>query len=219
MRKKMVEGQILPHHTAAGEALLWAFSQVRREKCVDPSHQKMAYMEGFVPQASLRYLMPASILSRVIQALNIQEKDTAFVIGAGTGYTAMILSYLAGSVTAFEQDKELLTRGQALVEQEGFHTIAYEKLEMLYDSEVYKETADVMVVEGAIESVPSFLTKRLKEKGRLACFRLTPGESDKFPMTEAIIMEKYNQLLTEKTLFLTDMPFLSFKSPEAFHES
>lgn len=209
-RKKMIEGQLKPHHPQA-DALLWAFSQVEREKCVALSHQNLAYTDGFIPQNHERYLMPAFTLSQTLEALKIQENDSVLIIGAGLGYSAMITCYMAQTITALEWDEDLMNKGHSLITEKNFDSIHYKHISSMNELKNYENTVDVILIEGAMNHIPAIMTNCLKEKGRLVAYVVNGLGSHSFPMTTAILVERYSHGIVEKNLFKTDMPLLTLQ--------
>ncbi|MFP3589604.1 hypothetical protein SCB29_39280, partial [Paraburkholderia sp. SIMBA_055] len=60
-----------------------------------------------------RYLMEPSPFAKLVQLARIKNTDVVLDVGCGTGYSAAILSQLAGSVIGLESDSLLLAAATA----------------------------------------------------------------------------------------------------------
>src|SRR5262245_20186943 len=119
-RTRMVESQLRPNKVT-DKRLLDAFLAVQRELFVPEHLQAVAYVDEDLPLGKGRYLMEPMVTARLLQAAAVERTDTALIVGAGTGYEAVLVALLARSVVALEEDPELARRARtALVE----HSIA-----------------------------------------------------------------------------------------------
>ena len=73
----------------------------------------VAYIDEDLPLGSGRYLMEPMIAGRLLQEAAIARTDAALIVGAGTGYEAVLAAMLARSVLALEEDPELARRARA----------------------------------------------------------------------------------------------------------
>ena len=105
-RLKMIENQLRPNKVT-DERVLDAFGRIRRELFVPPTLRGVAYVDDDLPLGGGRSLMQPMVAARLLQAAAVQPKDAALVVGAGVGYEAALLSLLARSVVALEENSEL----------------------------------------------------------------------------------------------------------------
>ena len=103
LRKKMIEGQLIPYHVTC-PALLKVFHDVPRENFIPTSLHPLAYSDAFLKISHQHYMMPPFLLGKMLQALNPQESSSTLVIGDITGYTAALLSALSGGVVSLIPD-------------------------------------------------------------------------------------------------------------------
>jgi protein-L-isoaspartate(D-aspartate) O-methyltransferase len=170
-RAKMVDGQ-LRTTDVTNQSLLAAMGSVPREAFVDVRHQALAYIDEDIEIApadaggSARYLMEPSPFAKLIQLADIRQGDIVLDVGCGTGYSAAVLSQLAGSVIALESDPALAERASSLLGSHGYDNVAVVPgpLEKGYPDEA---PYDVIVIEGAVGEIPEALFDQLKEGGRL----------------------------------------------------
>lgn len=165
LRTKMVDGQVRTTDVTS-LPLLDALLSVPREEFVPAARKSLAYIDEDLEIAPGRYLMEPSPFARIVQLADIQPGDFVLDVGAGTGYSAAVLSKLAGSVVALEQDPMLAAKAQSVLSALGYDTVAVVEGPL---SAGYPAQApyDVILLEGAVESIPQALFDQLKDGGRL----------------------------------------------------
>ncbi len=188
-RRAMVDGQIRTNDVT-DLGLLAAMLEIPREAFVPAQIAPLAYLDRDLPlnarhkglpddedfsgadgptpaERQLRWLIKPAVLARLIQAAAPQPHDRALVIGAGTGYSAAILSRLAAAVTALEEDVALARRAQSIVSQLGIGhvTIATGALDAGWAASA---PYDVILLDGGVELVPQPLFDQMGGDGRLA---------------------------------------------------
>lgn len=165
LRTKMVDGQIRTTDVTS-LPLLDALLSVPREEFVPGAKRSLAYIDEDIEIAPGRYLMEPSPFARIVQLAGIQPSDFVLDVGAGTGYSSAVLSKLAGSVVALEQDHALAERAQSVLSTLGYDTVAVVEGPL---AEGYAAQApyDVILLEGAVERIPQALFDQLKDGGRL----------------------------------------------------
>lgn len=165
LRTKMVDGQVRTTDVTS-LPLLDALLSVPREEFVPAARKSLAYIDEDLEIAPGRYLMEPSPFARIVQLAGIQPGDFVLDVGAGTGYSAAVLSKLAGSVVALEQDPTLAAKAQSVLSSLGYDTVAVVEGPL---SAGYAAQApyDVILLEGAVESIPQALFDQLKDGGRL----------------------------------------------------
>ena len=161
----MVDGQVRTTDVTS-LPLLDALLSVPREEFVPAAKKSLAYIDEDLEIAPGRYLMEPSPFARIVQLAEIQPGDFVLDIGAGTGYSSAVLSKIAGSVVALEQDAALAEKAQSVLSALGYDTVAVVKgpLTAGYPAQA---PYDVIVIEGAVERIPQILFDQLKEGGRL----------------------------------------------------
>ncbi|MCR5859913.1 protein-L-isoaspartate O-methyltransferase [Mesorhizobium sp. J428] len=165
LRTKMVDGQVRTTDVTS-LPLLDALLSVPREEFVPAAKKSLAYIDEDLEIAPGRYLMEPSPFARIVQLADIQPGDFVLDIGAGTGYSSAVLSKIAGSVVALEQDPALAEKAQSVLSALGYDTVAVVEGRLTAG---YPEQApyDVIVIEGAVEQIPPVLFDQLKDGGRL----------------------------------------------------
>ena len=158
-RAAMVDSQLRPEGVT-DLALLEAMGAIPRERYVPEGLHPIAYSDRAVPLAPGRVLMPPAALAQLIQELAPVTGERALVIGAGTGYSAAILSRLGLDVTALESLPALAAQARAI----GIE-IVEGPLEAGYEAGA---PYDLILIDGGVEQVPDVIVAQLADGGRLA---------------------------------------------------
>jgi protein-L-isoaspartate(D-aspartate) O-methyltransferase len=171
LRTKMVDSQ-LKTEGVTDPAVLAAFAAIPRERFVPAKLRPLAYVDNDLlikpPDGSTagRYLMEPAPLARLVQAAAIDPEDTALIVGAGTGYSAAVVSRLARGVAAVESDPGLAAEAARTLSALGITNAAVFNAPLAagYDKGA---PYDVILIDGAVEVVPEELFTQLHEGGRL----------------------------------------------------
>ncbi|MEZ5870320.1 MAG: protein-L-isoaspartate O-methyltransferase [Nitratireductor sp.] len=164
-RQHMVDGQIRTSDVT-NIAVLSAFQEVPREEFVTPEHLPLAYLDHELPIAPGRTIMAPATLAKLVQAASVSSGDIVLDIGCGSGYSTAILSRLANSVVAIEENVELVAKAGKTLSELGFdNAVMMEaKLSGGYASE---GPFDVIFIGGSVDMVPEKILDQIKDGGRL----------------------------------------------------
>ncbi len=200
-RLNMVESQ-LRTNKVTDEAVLDAFLAVPRERFVPDHLAGNAYVDEDIPLGAARYLMEPMVLARLVQLAAIGPEDGVLEIGAATGYASALLSRLAARVVAVESDAGLSATARALLQelQIGNVTLLEGHLEEGYPAGAPYE---VIVIGGAVASVPDALARQLADGGRL----VTVVKSSS-GMGHGVLMTRAAGVLSQRAVFDAGTPFL-----------
>lgn len=178
-RKNMVESQIRPSDIT-DRRIIRAMASIPREAFVPVAAAAIAYSEeeitiavphGTHPRRSM--LLPRT-LAAMIQSMNMGDQARVLVSGAGTGYSAALLSMIASTVVALEYPPALADDARRRLAEAGIQGVRVETgpLEAGYPAAA---PYDAILVEGAVDDVPPDLLDQLKDDGRLVAVRLERG--------------------------------------------
>jgi protein-L-isoaspartate(D-aspartate) O-methyltransferase len=172
-RTHMIESQLRPNKVA-DDRVLDGFARVRRELFVPEQLRPVAYVDNDLPLGRGRYLMEPMVAARLIQAAALRRADTALVVGAGTGYEAAVMSMLARTVVALEEDPELARFARGALVEEGIASVSVVEGPLPAG---YRPRApyDVVLFAGAIAELPREIVAQLAEDGRLVAVVKTDG--------------------------------------------
>ncbi len=170
-RTKMVDNQIRTTDVTS-HSILSAFLTVPREAFVADRLKPLAYIDSDIEVAPAtagqppRYMMEPSPLAKLLQLATITRDDSVLLVGSGEGYTAAILSLVAGSVVALECDAALAAQSaETLASLAAANvTVVTGALEQGYGK---SSPYDVIFINGAVEEIPQALIAQLSDGGRL----------------------------------------------------
>ena len=164
-RVKMVDGQVRTTDVAT-PAITSAMLTVPREEFV-PSHMRpLSYIDEDIQVAPGRYLMEPSPFAKLIQLAEIRPNDFVLDVGCGTGYSSAVISRIASSVVALENDPALAAAASETLSRLGYDNCAVVE-GPLHEGLPAEAPFDVIFVGGAVDEVPQALLDQLREGGRL----------------------------------------------------
>lgn len=168
LRRTMVERQLRPYDVT-DVPLLEQFLNVPREPFLPAGQESAAYSDLAVAVRGAgghkRALLPPLVLARMLQGGAPRPGEKALVIG-GAGYSAAILSGLAGEVVALESDSELAARATSGLSAIGAGNARVE-IGPLEKGAPSTGPYDLIYVEGAVETGLDALLAQLTPNGRL----------------------------------------------------
>jgi protein-L-isoaspartate(D-aspartate) O-methyltransferase len=132
----MVDSQLRPQGVN-DPAVIAAMASVPRENFVPQAQRPLAYVDRSIPLDDGRALPPPSVLGQLLTALAPVKGERALVVGAGTGYSAAVLSAMGVEVTIHDKSPK---------KDAGF---------------------DFILIDGAVEVIPDSLIAQLRDGGRL----------------------------------------------------
>ena len=164
MRQAMVASQ-LRTNAVSDPRVVAAMAQVPRERFVAENRRALAYVDIAVPLEGGRALSPPMVLGRLLTEAHPAAGDHALVVGAATGYAAAVLSSLVSSVVALEEDGALAGWARELLAGQTNVTIVEGPLAQGWAAAA---PYDLILIDGAVEQLPSALVEQLAPQGRLA---------------------------------------------------
>ena len=140
-RQKMVDGQVRPSDVT-DIRIIDAMLAVPREAFVPENKRALAYLDLDLDVTEAgsagRFLIKPAVLAKMLQAAEIKSTDHVLVVGCASGYAAAVISKFAGKVTSAAAA-----------------------------GDPANAPFDVIVLNGATETVPEALYGQLRDGGRL----------------------------------------------------
>ncbi len=164
-RRNMLECQLRPNKVT-DEAVLSAMGALPRELFLPEALRPIAYVDDDIEIAPGRYIMEPFILARLIQSATPQPEDVALVVGAGSGYSAAVLARICDTVFALESNMELAASTTTLLSDLVLDNIIVVE-GALADGVPQQGPFNIILINGAISSVPDCLKNQLAEGGRM----------------------------------------------------
>lgn len=157
-REAMVECQLRPQGVTDA-AVLEAMGRVRRERFLPTHTRPMAYVDRAVAIGDGRFLAAPAVLGQLLTQMMPRRGEKVLVVGAGTGYSAAILTAMGLDVVAVESGA-----GLAAVAREQSVEVVEGPLEAGF---VSAAPYDLILIDGAAEYIPEAITEQLADGGRL----------------------------------------------------
>jgi protein-L-isoaspartate(D-aspartate) O-methyltransferase len=161
-RNHMVDNQLLTGGVT-DPALRARMRVMPREAFVPAERRDLAYVDALHRFENGRFMVSPVALGRLIQLCEIQANDSVLVIGTTTGYAAAVVAGLAREVVGYEPDENLAATARTMLAQRPSISIVSGDFAQLAG-----RTFDAVLVEGAIDQVPTEWLDALAHGGRLA---------------------------------------------------
>ncbi len=140
-RRAMIDSQ-LRTSGVTGDVVLARMRSVPRENFVPAAMRDVAYVDRALPMGNGRYLAAPLVHGMMLQEANPMPTDHVVLVDSGSGYLAELVRPLVANLTVLTPEQALATTRNA-------------------------ETADLLMIDGAIEQMPDVLVKRLADDGRM----------------------------------------------------
>lgn len=175
-RRVMVDTQLRPA-SITDRPLLAVMGTIPRERFVPDDRMPIAYVDtDHILSLGGRALASAATFAKLVQLADVQPDDVVLDVGSGTGYSLAVLAALASAVVGIEDDDELIEKANANLSDLDIGNAAI--LKGTLEKGVPAEAPfDVIVIEGAVKTVPEALLGQLRDGGRLVAMINTSGAS------------------------------------------
>lgn len=174
-RERMVEQQIAGRGIRDA-AILAAMRLVPREEFVAEALREFAYDDTPLPIAEGQTISQPYIVALMIEAAEVGPQDRVLDVGTGSGYSAALLSRMAGHVFTIERHAGLAKAAKAV-----FDRLGYDNIEVATGdgSLGWPEEApfDAILVAAGGPRVPESLKRQLAIGGRLV---IPVGSGERF---------------------------------------
>ncbi len=208
-RFNMIEQQIRPWEVL-DPAVLDLLFVVKREDFVPEAYRALAFADMEIPLGHGQVMLAPKIEARLMQELGVRKSDKALEIGSGSGYMAALLAARAEHVVSVEIVPELADQARRNLERAGIANVAVETGDGA-EGWSHRGPYDVIVVSGALPSIPDALLRQLRVGGRLAA---VVGEA---PVMEAqLVTCTAHGVYNTVNLFETVVPGLKAPAKSAF---
>lgn len=206
-REIMVESQIRTADVTEPEVLA-AFRRTPRERFVPQSKMALAHGDAVVNYDDGRMLLRPRDFAKLIQAADIQPNEVVLDIACARGYSTAILAQIAETVVGLDTDEASVERATGLLTDIGILNAAIVQGDLKRGAAEHGPF-DVIIVQGAVHSVPDAWLSQLANGGRLAVI-IKDG-----PVGHATIYTKSGDVFGDQIKFDAHAPLLPGFEPEA----
>ena len=201
-RAAMVDSQLRPQGVS-DPAVLQAMAIVPREQFVPDQSRPLAYVDRAIAIGAGRFLVAPAVLGQLLTQMAPERGQRALVVGAGTGYSAALLTAAGLEVVAVECAPELAGKAREL----GIEVIEAPLEAGHRPGAPY----DQILIDGAVELIPDAIIAQLADGGRLGTALVDRG------ITRLIVGRKSGDAFGYLSIGDSGVPALpGFTRPKAF---
>ena len=154
----MIESQLRPQGVT-DPAVLEAMGQIQRENFLPKHTRPLAYVDRSVSIGEGRFIVAPAVLGQLLTQMRPERGQRVLVVGAGTGYSAAVLTAMGLEVVALESNPALA----AAAREQGVD-VTQAPLEVgLKKAAPYNH----ILIDGAVEIIPDAIIDQLADGGRL----------------------------------------------------
>jgi protein-L-isoaspartate(D-aspartate) O-methyltransferase len=208
-RTMMVDTQVRPSDVTKFP-IIDAMLKVRRESFVPDALRSVAYADTNLELGGDRVLLEARTLAKMLDAIAFSGDELVLDLGCGLGYSSAVIARMAGAVIALEDNEIAVSDAEtALSGQDVDNVVVIEGV--LNEGAAKHGPYDVIVIEGAVETIPDDFTDQLKDGGRIAAIFANGA------LGEVRVGYKIDGAVSWRTAFNATAPILpGFEAVEAF---
>lgn len=162
-RHAMVASQLRPN-AVTDERIVAAMASIPREQFLPPDVRAIAYIDRSIPVGRGREVNPPLATARLLTEAELEPQDRVLLVGAGGGYAAAVLAEMVARVTALESDETLLGIARAALVDVGNVDLVQGPLPQGWAAGA---PYDVLIVDGAVEELPTALVEQVRPGGRV----------------------------------------------------
>lgn len=197
----MVDTQVRPSDVTKFP-IIESMLAVPREAYVPNDQLEAAYVGGNLEIAPGRVMLEPRSFSKLLDAVDVQPHEAVLDLGCGYGYSTAVIARLADAVVAVEEDEALAEDAQKRLSAHSVDNAAVMAGPLAVGAAKHGPY-DVIIVQGAVEDVPTVLIDQLKDGGRIAAIFMEGS------LGVARIGHKGAQGLTWRYAFNASAPVLS----------
>ena len=210
LNKNMVEGQIKPLGNISKQ-VMDAFLSTPRDQFVPLELKNFAYLEKNIELGNDRFLLKPSLIAKIISLAGLNSSDTVLIIGSSTGYSSAILSNIAETVISIEEDDQLVNFSETIVLDKKIDNVVFLKKDLNEGCPEHGPFNKILI-EGAVEDIPSYLFDQLDENGKMIAI-IANGD-----LSEVREYNKVGENIGSKFLFNCEAPKLkAFNKTDSFN--
>ncbi|MEL6204455.1 MAG: protein-L-isoaspartate O-methyltransferase [Pseudomonadota bacterium] len=165
-RTIMVDTQVRPSDVTKFP-IIEAMLTVPRERYVPSSWREAAYTGENADLGGGRVVLEPRTIAKMLEAVDLGPTDLVLDVGSGLGYSAALAAQLAEAVIALEEDETMARDAEATLADDGVDNVAVITGSLAAGASQHGPY-DVILVQGAVETIPNAIAEQLNEGGRIA---------------------------------------------------
>lgn len=167
-RENMVQGQIRPFGITK-QNILKAFLDTPKEEFVPVKYKEVTYTDIAIPIDKETSILENKIIAKALEELNIQDSDTALVVGTKLGYVAALLSLLAKNVVCLETNSQLFELAKSNFERLGIRNITqiHQDSYTQFNNPSKENYINKIFINGSCDIIPKSLFDILVTGGKI----------------------------------------------------
>ena len=165
LRRMMVDTQVRPSDVTK-YPVIEAMLAIAREDFVPDALRAAAYAGAPVDLGDGRAMFEPRTLAKILDAIDLKSDELVLDLGAGLGYGAAVMARMAEFVVALEEDEALAAEAEARLSAAGIDNVAVLS-GPLAEGDARHGPYDVIVIEGAVQQIPSSIIEQIKDGGRI----------------------------------------------------
>lgn len=166
-RTMMVDTQIRPSDVTK-YPIIEAMLTVPREVYVRDGQVEAAYAGENLELEPGRVMLDPRTLAKMLEVLDIRDDELVLDVGCGLGYSSAVISHMAQAVVAVEEDEAMASEAQTTLMDGGVDNVAVHAGPLAAGAGEFGPF-DVILLQGAVETLPVAIEDQLKEGGRIVC--------------------------------------------------
>ncbi|MBF96274.1 MAG: Protein-L-isoaspartate O-methyltransferase [Alphaproteobacteria bacterium MarineAlpha9_Bin4] len=182
MKENMIQGQFLPG-LVKDENLLNIFRKIDRETYLGNNFKHMAYSDIHIRVSNQRYFISPFSLAKILDKSEINSKDVVLLVGSGCGYESAIVSKMASTVMALEENINFFKQAETHLTNNQIDNVMNINGSFLRGCKKYSPY-DIIIILGSLEKPSEDLLNQLSDNGKL------------------LVCENYEDNLDESKLFM-----------------
>lgn len=208
-RRTMVDTQVRPSDVTKFP-IIDAMLRIPREVFVPEDLIEAAYVGENLMLAPGRCLLEPRTLAKMLDALEVTERDLVLDLGCGTGYSSALLAKMAQAVVAVEPDASLAKDAEQALAQVGAESVVLVQGPLAAGSPAHAPF-DAMILQGGIEVFPEGLVQQLREDGRVVALFMSGA------LGVVRLGVRHGDMIGWRDLFNAAAPVLpEFRQPSVF---
>lgn len=166
-RRVMVDTQVRPSDVTKFP-VIDAMLAVPRELYVPAALREAAYVGENLPLAPGRVILDPRTIAKMLDALDLRQRDLVLDVGSGLGYSVAVSARLAESVVGVEEIESLADEAEATLATQGVDNATVVNAPLVEGAPRHGPY-DVMIVQGGVEVLPDALIEQVRPGGHIAC--------------------------------------------------